>query len=139
MQPGGRASHVRLLGNHDEVLQLRKAHDPELSTATQIERVLDRRPAIAQSRGMAIELLGSAEVAAMRRAGRAAAATLANGIRSVGEVEGGGDDAVGVDAVVAVDVVNRAGLAEPGDAGTIQMLPAGIVGWALEAERCETT
>jgi len=30
-------------------------------------------------------------------------------------------------------------VAEPGDAGTIQMLPAGIVGWALEAERCETT
>jgi hypothetical protein len=30
-------------------------------------------------------------------------------------------------------------VAEPGESGTIQMLPAGIVGWALEAEQCETT
>src|SRR5438067_1298728 len=34
VQPGGRASYVALLGNGDEVLELREAHVRKLSTAT---------------------------------------------------------------------------------------------------------
>src|SRR5689334_2517959 len=37
-------------------------------------------------------------------------------VSPAGEVEAGADDAVGVDSVVAVDVLDRARLAEPGHA-----------------------
>ena len=78
MQAHGRAPHVALLGDGDEILELRQTHGAKFSSARrQIEKVLDRRGVDRQSRGMAIEILGAAEVAAMRRAGRAAAATLA--------------------------------------------------------------
>ena len=80
-----RTSHVALLCDRDEVLNLREAHGPE-STPTRAssarlgdaKRVLDaRRPHPQGSRLMSVEILGPREVDLLRRAGQAAAATLA--------------------------------------------------------------
>ena len=77
MQAHGRAPHVALLGDGNEILELRQTHGAKFSTAARSKRYWIARGADRQSQGMAIEILGAAEVAAMRRAGRAAAATLA--------------------------------------------------------------
>ena len=68
---------MAFLGDGDEVLQLRQAHARELSTRVRSKRYWIDARAVEQSGGMAIELLGAADVEAMRRAGRAAAASLA--------------------------------------------------------------
>src|SRR5437868_6799766 len=58
-----------------------------------------------QSRAMAIEILGAAEVAAMRRAGQAAAATLA----MIGTRIAPGISTGDIDAWVRADTARRAG------------------------------
>lgn len=42
-----------------------------------------------------------------------------NPITSVDEVQGGSDDAVGVDAVVVIDVLKISGLSKPGHAEVV--------------------
>jgi methionyl aminopeptidase len=66
---------------------------------------LDLRLVVAHSRGVAIELLGSAQAAAMRRAGRAAAATLA----AVAARIAPGVSTADIDAWVRVDTRQRGG------------------------------
>ena len=78
VQARGRAADVALLGDGDEILELRQTHGSKLSTAAEIEKVLDRpsgRPGRVERWQSTSS--GRPRSTAMRRAGRAAAATLA--------------------------------------------------------------
>lgn len=68
------AAHVPFFRDGHEVLDLREAH--AISLAAQIETVLDGR-ARARDIGGVVEILSPSEIERMRRAGRAAAETLA--------------------------------------------------------------
>lgn len=81
----GGAADMALLGDGDEIADLSEAHASSVpcsrsrskALARQIETVLDARAQRSHGCGMAIEILSAAEIERMRRAGRAAAETLA--------------------------------------------------------------
>lgn len=86
-KPSGRAAHVAFLGDGDEVLDLGEAHATRLAASgghgTPVETRSKRHwisvhgPASLEH-AMGVEILGPREIARMRRAGAAAAATLAH-------------------------------------------------------------
>lgn len=91
---------VALLGDGDEVADLRKAHP----TDCKIETVLDPPSATAHS-GCVIEILTKSEIEKMRRAGKVAAETLAH----VGERIVPGMTTADIDRLVREDTARRGG------------------------------
>ena len=80
MEPLGRTRDVLLLRHRDEVLQLLQAHAaimPDAAARIESEKVLEDRAPRSHGARVAITILSPAERDRMRRAGRAAAATLA--------------------------------------------------------------
>jgi methionyl aminopeptidase len=104
---------MSLLGDGDEVPDLGKAHEQILAQERQrskvpgrkIETVLDTSTARAHGRAVAIPILTRAEIDGMRRAGRAAAATLAY----VGSRLRPGVTTAEIDAWVREDTARRGG------------------------------
>ena len=113
-----RAAYVALFGNGDEVTDLSEAHAlsvPRRSSGgkrperrpsdCEIESVLDTRTAPLHPCGMAIEILSAAEIDRMRRAGRAAAETLA----FIGSKLRPGMTTAEIDRLVREDTAKRGG------------------------------
>lgn len=106
------AADVPFLGDGDEIVDLGEAHAAILGvravlskTPSQIKTVLDPRRSPAQQRGMAIEILSPSQIERMRRAGRAAADTLA----FVGSQLRPGMSTVEIERLVREDTARRGG------------------------------
>lgn len=108
----GGTPDVALFGDHGEVSDLGEAHVPSLppgrsngKAQRQIETVLEVFARSLHQRFMAIEILGSSQIERMRRAGRAAAETLA----FVGSRLRAGMSTAEIDRLVREDTARRGG------------------------------